>query len=151
MTDVAKVWVGKITKYSVGLATAAIATYAAVRPEEQARLAVVRVEVSHRELSSKVVEVQKWARFNEALAKEAKIKCRSDVAALTSFVTGFMMGMNNTGSNKRNSSASVDSEEVKSLIRALGEHKTQPLIPKTTLPKLAPPSSVKHLFEQKSK
>ena len=147
-----KLWLGRVTKYSMGIAVALVATYAALRPEEVARRAVTRIEVSHHELSNKVVDVQKWVRANQISSKEAVESCKAEVAALTSFVTGYLMGLNKgSGTNNKRSNIDVDSSSIKSLVDTLGGQSVKSTSQTTILPKLNRPSSVQHLLDRKNK
>ena len=144
----------KIAKNATAVAVAAVAVYGAVRPEEKAREAVIQVMISHKELSKRVEELQKWAQFNRIKAEKAVTSCEAASAeakgqadALTSFVTGYLMGRQEKQAARRrvgNGERAVAApKEVRALVKALGRKRsTKPRRPAQTeakLPKLSRP------------
>jgi len=150
VTDKIKTWAARITKISIAATTAAVATYAAVRPEEVARRAITRIEVSHQEMTTKVAEIQKWSRHNRSRSKYAVESCKAEVSALTSFVTGYLMGLSKSTSGRR-SPIKVAPASIKSLVDTLGKQKIKSSKAEDSLPKLAPPSPVQQILDRKKK
>lgn len=128
-------WWKQVAKYAVGGATAFAAAYAALRPEEVARRALYQIQESHRDLSTKVVNLQRWARSNRDRSKSAEATCKADVKSLSQFVAGFLEGQQ---SSSRRPARNKEESHIKDLIKALAA-KAPVRTKSKALPKLAPP------------
>ena len=148
-------WWKQGIKYAVWAATVAGAAYAALRPEEVARQAIVEVKSSHTLLSKDVRRLQRWAQSNRERAKTAEDNCKADVSALTSFVTGYLMGLSKMNGNTRRGRQPVETvtpQSIKALVKALGKQKVRSSVKQggSKLPKLVPPAPYQQLKMKKA-
>lgn len=127
----------KLGKGAATLAVAAVAVYGAVKPEERARQAIVANSISHKALARKVSELQTWVQANRETATGASETCQAKVAALSSFVSGYLVALNRPVDTRRRGSTEAP-KEIKALVKALGGDKRRASPVQRALPKLAP-------------
>lgn len=114
----AKTWSARVG----AIVTAAVAAYAAVKPESKANdaaakasAAQVQVARSYDTLAAEVKKLQSWVKSNRARVKAAAAACEADVDALKSYTAGFLLGQ---GARVRRA-GKIDSSAVQSLVKAL--------------------------------
>jgi len=139
----------KLTKYALAVATAAMAVYGAIRPEEEAHRAGRQAAAGYEELAKRVAELQAWANASRAEMDKSAGICKAEVAAIQSYVAGYLLALSRSPASPRPAACPAgkpcDNPTVVALEALMRKMAREKPSPKATLPKLtapAPPADI---------
>jgi hypothetical protein len=139
-------------KYATALATIATAGYGALRPEDAAQRAIIENRVLYEHQSKKVAALQSWARSNREKAETALTKCEAKVAAIETYIAGYLLALSRMPIRRHRPEADSTSKAVKGLLQTMAKKQgaaAKPSVQVHRLPALRRPKEIKQLLQKK--